>query len=209
MIPLLNYLRKNRKKSRGVLVTEQQYESCCIVITNYTHIQAGNIVNTIMTNGHSSLEKYTSHTLFERVAKGLRKVYVWEVSWRLNKAATYWPPALLAIAVLLSHPAGLLNRGPWGPSSLLGLVLAASNCNNWPPNSDLQLTWTSCGTGLYNCLSSTCFSERRFCTQFNPSTVKGIPWYLQPDAPVIYTGAFLIWQLGRVGGQYVTFFWWL
>ena len=24
-----------------------------------------------MTNGHSSLEKYTSHTLFEMVAKGL------------------------------------------------------------------------------------------------------------------------------------------
>ena len=30
-----------------------------------------NIVNTIMTNGHSSLEKYTSHTLFKMVAKGL------------------------------------------------------------------------------------------------------------------------------------------
>ena len=23
-----------------------------------------------------------------------------------------------------------------------------------------------------------------FCTQFNPSTVKAIPWYLRPDAPV-------------------------
>ena len=30
-----------------------------------------NIVNTIKTNGHSSLEKYTSHTLFERVTKGV------------------------------------------------------------------------------------------------------------------------------------------
>ena len=28
--------------------------------------------------------KYTSHTSFEMVAKGLRKGYVWEVSWRLN-----------------------------------------------------------------------------------------------------------------------------
>ena len=72
------------------------------------------------------------------------------------------------------------------------------------PNSDIQLTQTSCSTGLYNCLTSTCFSERRICTQFNPSTVKVIPWYLRPDAPVIYTGAFLFWQLGRVGGQYVT-----
>ena len=72
------------------------------------------------------------------------------------------------------------------------------------PNSDLQLTRTSCSTGLYNCLMPTCFSERHICTQFNPSTVKIIPWYLQPNAPVIYTGAFLIWHLGWVRGQYVT-----
>ena len=38
---------------------------------------------------------------------------------------------------------------------------------------------------------------RHVCTQFNPSIVKVIPWYLRPDAPVIYTGAFLIWQFGR------------
>ena len=34
-----------------------------------------------MTNEHSSLEKYTSHTLFEMAGKGC----VWEVSWRLNR----------------------------------------------------------------------------------------------------------------------------
>ena len=84
--------------------------------------------------------------------KGLRDGNVWEVSWRLNKTATYWPPALLAIAALLSHPAELLNRGPWGPSSLLGLVLTASNCNNWH-----QTNRTSCCTGLYHCLTTTCF----------------------------------------------------
>ena len=33
-----------------------------------------------MTSEHTSLEKYTSHTLFEMVAKGLQKGYVWEVS---------------------------------------------------------------------------------------------------------------------------------
>ena len=38
---------------------------------------------------------------------------------------------------------------------------------------------------------------RHICTQFNPSIVKVIPWYLRPDVPVIYTGAFLIWLLGR------------
>ena len=125
-------------------------------------------------------------------SKGSRRGYVWKVTWRRKKeTAKYWPPALLAIAALPSHPAGLLNRGPFELQQLT-------------PNSDLQLTRTSCSTGLYNCLTSTCSSERRICTQFNPSTVKVIPWYLRLDAPVIYTGAFLIWQLGRVGGQYVT-----
>ena len=142
-------------------------------------------------------------------SKGLRKGYVWEVSWRLNKTATYWPPALLAIAALLSHSAGLLNRGSlraasplsWSWFSLQHLI---SNCNNWLQTP--KLTRTSSGTRLYNCLTPTYFSERRICTQFNPSTVKVIPWYLRPDASVIYTDAFLIWQLGRVGDQYVTLF---
>ena len=38
--------------------------------------------STIMTNEHTSLEKYTSHILF---SKGLRKGCMWEVSWRLNR----------------------------------------------------------------------------------------------------------------------------
>ena len=38
---------------------------------------------------------------------------------------------------------------------------------------------------------------RHICTQFNLSTVKVIPWYLRPDAPVLYTGASLYWQLSR------------
>ena len=72
-----------------------------------------NMVNTIMTNETQFFRKiYLSHFI-RNGTKGLRKGYVWEVSWRLNKTATYWPPALLAIVALLSHPAGLLNRGPW------------------------------------------------------------------------------------------------
>ena len=53
---------------------------CCIV-TTMIHIQlytytCRNINNTIMTNKHTSLEKYASHTLFEMVEKGPRKGYV-------------------------------------------------------------------------------------------------------------------------------------
>ena len=107
-----------------------------------------------------------------------------------TKTATYWPLVLLPIAALLSHSAGCLTGGPEGPA----LAGSGSHCfelQQLTPNSDLQLTRTSCCTGLYNCLTSTCFSERRICTQFNPSTVNVIPWYLRPN-------------LGRVGGQYVT-----
>ncbi len=52
-----------------------------------------NIVNTIKTNGHSSLEKYTIYTLFEMVQKGYERVIVWEVSWRLNKDCNILTPS--------------------------------------------------------------------------------------------------------------------
>ena len=54
------------------------------------HIYMRNIVNTIKTSEHSSLEKYTSHTLFEMVTKGLLCVR-WVGDW--TKTATYWPPS--------------------------------------------------------------------------------------------------------------------
>ena len=54
------------------------------------HIQAETL-STIMTNEHTFLEEYTSHSLF---TKGLWKgwcCYVWEVSWRRRETVTYWP----------------------------------------------------------------------------------------------------------------------
>ena len=65
-------------------------------IVTYTDA-CGNIVNTIMTNKHTSLGKYTSHTLFEMVAKGLRKDYVWGVSWRLNRDCNILTPQFLCL----------------------------------------------------------------------------------------------------------------
>ena len=135
-------------------------------------------------------------------SKGLRKSYVWEVSWRLNKDCNILTPSSFVFSSIsfsfcwAAQPGGLsfqLSAGS-GPHCL--------ELQQLTPNS--KLTRTSCGTGLYNCLTYTCFSERHICTQLNPSTVKVIPWYLRPDAPVIYTDTFLIWQLGRTGGQYVT-----
>ena len=68
----------------------------------------------------------------------------------------------------------LLNQGSWGPP-LLGAGSLYSILS--PTNSKVLCT------ELYYCFTP---------TQFNPSTVEVIPWYPQPDAPVIYTSAFLI-----------------
>ena len=102
--------------------------SICCIVTNMIHIHA-EAKSTIMTNEHTSLEKYTSQTLFEMAAKGLRKGYVrvmcerWVGDW--TATATYWPPVPLSFAALLSRSAGLLNRGAWVPSRLLR---AGSHC---------------------------------------------------------------------------------
>ena len=103
-----------------------------------------------MTNEHTSLEKYTSHTLCERVAKGLCVRGELET----EQTATYWPLVLLSLAALLFSFCWAAQPGVLRVQTLCWeLVLTASNYNcNW-----LQLTRTVGGTGLYNCLTSTCF----------------------------------------------------
>ena len=134
-----------------------------------------------MTNGHSFLEKYTSNFI-RNGKKGLRKDYVWEVSWRLNKTTTYWPQALLATAALFSRSPELLNRGPWRPQALsLELVLTVASYHK---NSKHQLTELPVTPGYTIVWRSPASCERHICTEFNPSTVKAILWYLRPDGPV-------------------------
>ena len=87
----------------------EKYSLCCIAMTNYTYTYTSkNIFNTIRTSGHSSLEKYTSHFIW--------KGCVWEVSWRQNRTATYWPPLLWLsqpfFHVLLSCSTGGLGAQP-------------------------------------------------------------------------------------------------
>ena len=147
----------------------------------------------ITTSGHSSLEKYTSH-FSERV--------VCERELETEKNCNILTPTLMAIIAFLSCSPGPLP-GAWGPSLSWDIVLI--------PASSLQLIWGS-GTpnaqsgvmrvgacSLYSILSppnsNFLCAELYYCftsTQFNPSTVKVIPWHPRPDAPVIYTGAFLI-----------------
>ena len=59
----------------------------------------------------------------------------------------------------------------WGPSLCWDMVLI--------PASSLHLIWTSCRRGYIIIWRPPTSSECHICTQFNPSTVKVIPWY--PD----------------------------
>ena len=61
--------------------------------------------STMMTNQHTPLEKYTSHTLFKIVAKGLC------VSLRLNKLQHIDPPVPSSLAALLRAHNPLLGAG--------------------------------------------------------------------------------------------------
>ena len=136
--------------------------------------------STIMTNEHTSLEKYTSHILF---SKGLCVRGELET----EQTATYWPQVLLVIAILPPHSARLLNRGPEGPSPLLG---AGSHCLEL--QLEHQLTDSNCGTGLYICLTPTCFLWVSHLHQTQP--VHRSRLYLDV---LDRMHLFLDWQLGR------------
>ena len=147
------------------------------------HDTCGNKINNIDEQTHFFRKIYHLHFI-RNGWKGLRKGFVWEVSWRRNKDCNILTPVPPSLAALLSRSAELVNRRPWGPISLLGLVLTASNCNNW-----LQLTELPVAPGYVIVWHPPASCGRHICTQFNPFTVKVIPWYLRTDAPVPWSAA--------------------
>ena len=139
--------------------------------------------NTIKTSGHS-LEKYTSHFI-RKGSKGLWKVLLcerWVRDWIELQHIDPPPATLLAITAFFSRSPGLLNCGPGKPASAV----------TWFSFQHLLSNWTSYHRGYIIIWRPPTSCERHICTQFNLSTVKVIHWYLWLDAPVIYTGAFLI-----------------
>ena len=145
-----------------------------------------------MTNEHTFLEKYTSYTLLEMVAKGLCVRGELET----EQIATYWPQVPLSFAALLSHYAGLLNQGSWWPCPRLGagsweLVLTASNCNS-----------------NFNCLTPTNSNSlwHRVISLFDihllPVSVAFVPNSIRPRSRLYFDifermHLFLDWRLGR------------
>ena len=159
-------------------------------------------------NQHNKDERtlFFRKTYLSLYSKGLRKGYCVRSELETEQNCNILTPSSSGYSSSTFSSCGAAQPGALRAQLFAGSGSYCFELQQLTPNSVLQLTRTSCSTGLYNCLSSTCFSERCICTQFNPSTVKVIPWYLRADAPVIYTGEFLIWHLGRVGGQYVTNF---
>ena len=126
---------------------------------------------------HFFRKKYTSHTLF---SKELRKGCVWEVSWRLNKDCNILTTSSSIISSIsfsfcwAAQP-GALRTQP-SAESWFSLSRTATNrlqLTEFPVAPDYIIVW---------CPPASC--EYHICNQFNPSTVKVIPWYLRPDAPV-------------------------
>ena len=137
------------------------------------------ILSTIMTNKHTSLEKYTSHNLFEMVEKGVvceRWVGDWTDCNILTSSSSDYSST--SFSFCWAAQPGVLRA----QALCWELVLTASNCNsnfncNW-----LQLTRTVSSTGLYNCLTYTCFLWAWY-NSTHPH-VKVISWYFRPDIPV-------------------------
>ena len=139
---------------------------------------------------------------FERVTKCFT---VWEVSWRLNRTATYWGPQPLwdmvpipasSLQLIWDSELQLLNRGSRGPPRLG----AGSLYNTY-----LQLIWTSLSPVLYNNLTPTLLPASVTISHLIHSVDShGYPLYTFDRMHLLFTQLhFLFWQLGWV--QYETF----
>ena len=161
----------------------------------------GNIVNAIRTDEHASLEKYTSHTLFEMVPKGLRKCYVWEVSWRLNRDCNILTPSS---SVFCSTSFSFC----WVAQP--GILRAQPSSENWfslprTGTTDSKLTKPVCSSGLYNCLTPTCFLWASHLHPIQPVHSQGYTLISSTGWTLISsTGCTCSLIDGWVGGQYVT-----
>ena len=153
-------------------------------MNNYTCTSTcRNIFNTIKTSGHSSLEKYTSHFIEKVVCE--REL---ETEQRLQHIDPH-SPGYHSLSFPFSWAA---QPGAWGPSLCWNMVLI--------PASSLQLIWTCCRRGyIIIWRPPTSCKRHNFALNSTPrqSSSALISWYLRPDAPLIYTGAFLLltaWQ---------------
>ena len=96
---------------------------------------------------YTSAEKYTSHTLFERVIKGLRKGWCWlcvRGDLETEQTATYWPQVPLYYSSTSSF-CWAAQLGSWEPKPSVwnwpSLQHLVPNCNR-NSNCDCNSNWT-------------------------------------------------------------------
>ena len=168
-------------------------------MNNYTYTYTyacRNNFNTIKTSEDTSLEKHTSHFIWKG-SKGLLKVLLsewWVGDWTELQHIDSHSDGHNSVSLPFSWAA---QPGAWGPSLSGTWSSFQHRLSNW---SELQLIWTP--TDL-NILSpgyiiiwhppTTC-ERHNFALNSNPRQSRSplISRYLRPDAPVIYTGAFLL-----------------
>ena len=168
-----------------------------------------------MTKEHTSLEKYTSHTLF---SKGLRKGWCWlcvRSELETEQTATYWPQVSLYYSCTSSSFCWDAQPVSWRPKPSVWRRLSQrylvpnchrnSNCgwnSNWTlPASNSNSNWLtkpSVAPGYIIVWGPPASCRRRICTEFNPSTG-------QVDIPISSTGCTCFLTDGSVEDQYVTF----
>ena len=156
----------------------------------YTYI-CGNIINNNDERTHFFRKIYLSHFIrkgCDRVTNGL----CLRGELETEQTATYWPQVPLTIAALLSYSAGLLNRGSWGPKPSAGSWFSLPRTATRTPTNWLQLIWTSCRRGYIIICRPPTSCERHLIQPVDSQGYPLIPWYLWPDAPVVYTSAFLL-----------------
>ena len=166
-----------------------------------------------MTNKRTSLEKYTSHTLF---SKALRKGWCWicvrgeletEIDcYILTPSSSDYSNASSSFCWAAQLGSWRSKPSIWSWFSLRGHPI--SNCA-WNSNSNCPeltvclprtpTTQAVCGTWLYNCLTSTCFLWA-YASALNSTTSTS-----QGDIPISSTGCTCFLIDSSVEGQYATY----
>ena len=124
---------------------------------------------------------YLSH-----FSKWLRKGYVWEVSWRLNKLQHIDPSSFVFSSTSFSFCWAAQSGVLRAHSPLLGAgsLYSILSLTHW-----LQLTELPVAPGYIIVWHPPASCEHCICTEFNPSMIKAISWYPRPDAPVPWFSA--------------------
>ena len=95
------------------------------------------------------------------------------MNWRLNKDCNILTPSSSGYSSTSLSSCRAAQPGALKAQQRAGPVSHCFELQQLTPNSDLQLTRTSCSTRLYNCFTSTCFSERRNMHSIQPVHSQG------------------------------------